>query len=245
MTLTAKEIKDRIWRGKSTVERFFEKVNKQGPIPKHKPELGRCWLYTGCIDNGGYGRATIADEGWVSHRIAWVLEFGDVPKGLYILHKCDNRKCVNPFHLFLGTYRDNILDAMEKGRWVSVNGEDVGTSKLTAKQVKQIRLLYRDTEVTQKELGIRFNVTEENIKHIVDGRAWKLVGGPVGTKKDTYRNIRGSLHRDAKLTEQQVIEILNLKNSGIFGKDLAKRYGVHKSSIYGIWSGKYWKHVTR
>ncbi len=88
---------------------------------KYRVDLASgCWLWTATKTKGGYGCASI--EGgrkgiWTTaHRVSWVLFRGLIPKGLYVLHKCDNPSCVNPEHLFLGTQKDNMLDMVGKGR---------------------------------------------------------------------------------------------------------------------------------
>jgi len=78
-----------------------------------------CWIWLGSVNNAGYGR--IAPEpparGWVLvHRAVWVLKFGPIPIGLQVLHHCDNRRCANWSHLFLGTNADNVADRQAKGR---------------------------------------------------------------------------------------------------------------------------------
>jgi len=95
------------------------------------------------------------------------LAFGEIPKGLFVCHRCD--ACVNPDHLFLGTNRDNLNDASSKLR---INGENNSNSKPTASQVIEIRKLW-PLGHSQVSLGIRFGVTPEMICAIVHGRSWK------------------------------------------------------------------------
>lgn len=93
---------------------------------------------------------------------------------LYVCHKCDNRKCVNPEHLFLGTSRDNNLDMHRKGRAVSLIGSDHPQSKLTEKKVKKIRILHKKGYL-QKEIAVMFNVTSSAINSIVNRKIWRHV----------------------------------------------------------------------
>lgn len=100
----------------SLAERFWAKVNKNGPM--HPVLQTQCWLWTAGLLDFGYGRFRSRVHSWDegAHRVSWALTYGPVPDGLDVLHKCDNPPCVNPEHLFLGTQRDNNLDRDAKGR---------------------------------------------------------------------------------------------------------------------------------
>jgi hypothetical protein len=75
-----------------------------------------CWEWRGRTTRAGYGQTDVLNWPVLAHRIAWVMAFGVIENGLYVLHSCDNRPCVNPAHLFLGTQKDNINDMIRKGR---------------------------------------------------------------------------------------------------------------------------------
>lgn len=98
--------------------RFWEKVDKNGPIPVHKPELGPCWVWTGATKDTGYGvlRIPSTKQNALVHVFSWEQENGPVLDGLFVLHHCDNRPCVRPVHLFTGTHQDNMDDMVAKGR---------------------------------------------------------------------------------------------------------------------------------
>lgn len=95
-------------------DRFWNMVDKNGPIPPHRPKLGKCWLMPCHFWTG--------DKLMLAHRFSWQLHFGDIPNSMLVLHKCDcgtfksKRVCVNPHHLWLGTHADNNRDCFAKGR---------------------------------------------------------------------------------------------------------------------------------
>lgn len=106
---TSAEIIERCERGQLYAKTFWQWVRiAEG-----------CWGWEGSKDTGGYGRLWIAGKTFAAHRISWELTNGAIPLGLLVLHRCDNRECVNPAHLFLGTHTDNMRDKMAKGRHVA------------------------------------------------------------------------------------------------------------------------------
>lgn len=101
-------------------ERFWSKVDKNGPTPVLTPELGPCWIWTAGANGNGYGAFSLTKDGrksqMASHRMGWILQHEQIPPGLNVLHKCDNPLCVRGTHLFLGTVQDNSDDMVRKGR---------------------------------------------------------------------------------------------------------------------------------
>ena len=133
---------------------------------------------TGCLEfvggkrGKGYGCITVR-TGHTSgaHRVAWELANGPIPAGLYVLHRCDNRPCCNPSHLFLGTNRDNIADMIAKGRDRKVQGEESPHAKLTAPAVRSIRSDGR----SYKLIGREYGVSAQTVFRIKRRTTWKSV----------------------------------------------------------------------
>ena len=148
-------------------ERFWEKVDKRGP--------SECWLWTGAVMGQGYGHITNEGQQLRAHRVAWELTFGTIPEGMCILHHCDNKLCVNPKHLFIGTIMDNYTDMFQKGHSeIGGAGERHPNARLTAKQVLEIRRRYAEGNVTQRELADEYGIaTQSHISNIIHGHSWK------------------------------------------------------------------------
>lgn len=112
---------------KTIKERFYEKVNKAGPVPIERPELGPCWLWTAKHNKDGYGRFAIRDKEFAAHRVSYTLEFGSIADGLTLDHLCKVRGCVNYTHLEPVTMRINLLrgdtfQAANASKTTCVNG---------------------------------------------------------------------------------------------------------------------------
>lgn len=130
---------------------------------------------TNCIewqkakDKAGYGVSWLKGKWIRAHRKAYIETFGDIPKELVVRHTCDNRSCVNPDHLVLGTHQQNSTDMVERNR--QAKGSNVGTAKLTEELVQMIRSM----NGSSSNLAEFFNVSKTTIKDIKKNRIWKHV----------------------------------------------------------------------
>lgn len=105
---------------RSLEERFWPKVDKNGPIQPHMDTC--CWPWLGSIMSNGYGYLYNGEKGanQTAHHASWTIHNGPLKKGRRVLHRCDYTLCVRPDHLFEGSQRDNVLDAISKGRWTQI-----------------------------------------------------------------------------------------------------------------------------
>lgn len=153
-----------------------------------EPNMG-CWLWLGAFwELGGYGQVRRDGRVRAAHRLAYELAVGPIPDGLLVCHRCDVRACVNPGHLFLGTYQDNMDDMARKGRKVVLRGDRNGmrkhperahrfwgesgpNAKLKEAEVREIRRRLRAGE-RQPVLAADFGVSRSNISRINTGDLW-------------------------------------------------------------------------
>jgi len=136
-----------------------------------EPNSG-CWLWLESVAPDGYGRTRNGGKRkTLAHRLSWTLHRGEIPTDLCVLHKCDERSCVNPDHLFLGTYHDNAKDRDTKGRngKQKMSGEKCYRARLTEADVKAIRLDTRPQRTVAKDYGI----TQSAISNIQLRKCWK------------------------------------------------------------------------
>jgi DNA-binding XRE family transcriptional regulator len=144
-------------------ERFWRKVEKHDG----------CWRWTGRPMTVGYGYI-MDDDGsdTYAHRVSWRLHYGSIPDGMCVLHRCDNRICVNPAHLFLGTRADNMADKTAKGR--TPHGENHWNSKLSSADVREIVKRLEAGE-TQTSIARDYGVYRQAIGSIATGRCWAAI----------------------------------------------------------------------
>lgn len=135
-----------------------------------------CWVWRGLVTKDGYGRISIYGKTVLTHRLSWVLHFGEIPKELGVLHKCDNPSCVNPDHLFLGTFQENMRDKINKKRHTF--GSIVEQSDLTERDILEIRRRYESRSSGSngsKSLSKEFNISQVSINDIVTRKTWKHI----------------------------------------------------------------------
>jgi len=169
-------------------ERFWNKVRKDF--------LG-CWEWQAYRTRSGYGflqARKISPFPMLAHRVSWALAFGKIPKGFFVLHKCDNAACVRPSHLFLGTQHDNNLDRDKKGRVASgdrngartmpnrnpyvrnrgsgLRGEQHPMSKLTLREVQEIRSKFV-TGINRHQLAKEYEISDTHADRIVKNISWR------------------------------------------------------------------------
>ena len=131
-----------------------------------------CWRWWGVTSSVGYGYFQYRNQCVFAHRLSYELHFGPIPESYFVCHKCDNRSCCNPKHLFVGTPADNTADMMAKGR--NVRGELVRGSKLKEQDVKEIRML-RASGMKLKPIAERYGISCSNVVDIAKHQTWKHV----------------------------------------------------------------------
>lgn len=147
----------------------------QGPIEQRLYDRcieddNGCWNWTGAIVSSyGYGYIYFIDRPRLAHRVSWIITYGDIPEGLCVCHSCDNTRCCNPEHLFLGTYKDNEEDKKSKGRTMA--GERQGSSKLTNEQVLDIREK-AESGVPVAVLAVKYDIATTTVSKIKLRKRW-------------------------------------------------------------------------
>jgi hypothetical protein len=151
-------------------ERFWAKVNKNGPFPKHMPHLGQCWDWTGSTQQnfklkyGQLGRGARGTGTILAHIASWIINNGPIEPGVFICHKCDYGLCTRPSHLFIGDYKSNARDMCLKFRQ---------SHTLSPDDVIKIRSLYEPRIRSQRMLADEFGVSQAAIWYILHHRNWK------------------------------------------------------------------------
>lgn len=155
-----------VTRAKTMEERFFEKIDKNGP--------NGCWIWTGARSSDGYGSFNVDRKTYGTHRLSWIIHKGPIPEGMLICHICDVVSCVNPDHFFLGTNLDNKRDSMKKGRHVAswVKGMRAPTAKFSNEEVTKIREEMKNG-ANVKDMAVKYGVAFGTMNNIKSGHRYK------------------------------------------------------------------------
>lgn len=130
----------------------------------------------------GYGVVGAGGRLWQAHRLAWTYAKGPIPAGMFVLHRCDNRRCCNPLHLFLGTQKENMDDMRSKGRGPRTRGADNANAKVSPDVVREIRDMFDRHWVRGKRqvggvnflnIGRRYGISDTQVRNIVFRVSWK------------------------------------------------------------------------
>lgn len=209
-----KTIEDRLWR----------KVQKVGP--------DECWPWRGAHGPSGHGQIFNGKDGLrleMAHCVAWASVNGPIPKGLHVCHTCDNPPCCNPAHLFLGTAKDNLRDAIQKGRFKFLKprpGEANHRAKLTWPMVDEVRRAYASGE-NLSDLSRRLGLARSTLRDVVKGRNWRVPDVPQLPRQAPTR----------KLSTEQVQEMRSLHAQGAKQTLLARQFGVGKKHVSDVIRG--------
>jgi len=235
-----------------TETRFWSKVIKRGE--------NECWIFTGGINSTGRGMFYLNGKSVKAHRVSYILTKGKIPDKAFICHTCDNGKCVNPNHLFIGDALTNNRDCYAKGRHPILRGEDDPKSKLNNEKVLKIIEIYKAGEYSQYKIASLFSVSRSTVLNILRGRTWSDITGinsPLNifannmsehkhnlAKKNPPNYAWGETASHNKLKTNQVLAIRKYGKINCKKQDeLANQYGVTRSAIKSIIDGKSWKNI--
>lgn len=210
----------------------FELQHKKGDKPDD------CWTWTACVDKDGYGRfdgivGTV--RYFKAHRFSWALHSGQtIPDGMLVCHSCDNPRCVNPSHLWLGAAVDNVGDMDRKNRRNARIGENAARAKLTEEQA--LKILADCRPYTQ--IAADFGVTPMTVSDIKCRRSWSHL------KVDFIGHSRRVSPKRGKSDRINPEIVRHIRASDDRGIDLARRYSVSVQLITAIRKRRAWAHVT-
>jgi len=157
----------------SPVDEIYHKELRERIIRNSEKKESGCWEWIKGKDRAGYGQCTYRQDPVRAHAVSWRCFRGAVPKGLCVCHLCDNRCCVNPDHLFLGTPKENTQDMIKKNR--KPKGIQIHNAKRSEDDIREIKRLYESGEKTQREIAKLYGMGFSKVNAIIRGRAWTHV----------------------------------------------------------------------
>lgn len=131
--------------------------------------MSGCTLWIGSVNGGGYGHIYYGGKNRLAHRISWELNNGPVPGGLWVLHKCDNRVCINHQHLYVGTRNDNSNDAVLRDRYYLKKGSRHPFAKLTDRDIENIKSTWFNTYTSASNIARKYSISKHSVYAVING----------------------------------------------------------------------------
>ncbi len=224
-------------------------MSKAHPIPLGKDmeetildrvlfnKTNKCWEWVP-EPKRPYGRLRFAGREIGAHVASYLAFCGPIPEGTFVCHDCDNPRCVNPTHLWLGSHVDNMKDCTKKRRR-KMGRQGAHNRKLTGEQVREIVAAYAEGSTSQKSLAEKYSVGETAIGYIVAGRTFREITGGVPVVANKRK------HNTYRIDDAQSEEIASLYLTGEWTQEkLAEKFGVTQSAISALLRRKTKKHVN-
>lgn len=197
-----------------------------------------CWEWQRSVTAKGYGQLRANGKGTTAHRYAYVLVNGPISPGMVVCHRCGNRRCVNPHHLYAGTPKQNTRDAIDMGTFQYPSpprGSAQHHSRLSEAEVLDIYRRAHDGEAL-KHIARDYDITIAQVSQIKRGLSWGHITGHV------YRQKKPG--RPNLLTAEVVLEIYRRRKEKDSIRTIARAFGVSESTVLSIVHGRSWSYVT-
>ena len=152
-------------------EKTFKNIPLETLFWKHVDKLSKneCWNWKASTGTPGYGNLWNGSKNVTAHRVSWIINYGNIPNKMFVCHKCDNRRCVNPAHLFLGSQLDNMHDMINKNRAKKTPcyGFKNNLTKISFSSITKIRKQYSAGNISQAKVAKKFKVSQAHVCDII------------------------------------------------------------------------------